>query len=159
MEKNIKNLYIGLFACIILTSMPNTMLQNFAALFSIVFIIAAYILRKKLIADSFEHNHASFIIRTFWIWSSLLVIGMVIAGLIISKYGDMTAIDNLTNAAMNGEIPDEAAANRTAAEYFATNFQLILKTTILCLLPAQIYAGIKTFKGYSAFNKTEKIIK
>ncbi len=159
MEPRIKNLYIGFAVCILLTSMPNATLQNIAALFSIVFIITAYVLRKKLTLDSFEHSHANYIIRTFWIWSAALFVGIMVAGIIISKYGDMSAIEQLISAAANGNVPDENASNQAAQDYFQTNLQLILKTTFLCLCPAQIYGAWSLYKGFLLAQKSLKINK
>ena len=155
-EPKIKNLYIGFAACIILSSMPNTTLQNIAAIFSMIFIIATYIQRKKFAPDSLEYNHANYIIRLFWLWSFIFVTGMIIAGLIISKYGDMSAIDQMTNAAINGIIPTEETINQMASQYFETNFQLILETTLFCLAPAQIYGALQLYKGFCLAKKAIK---
>jgi uncharacterized membrane protein len=155
--QRIKGLYFSLGACVIMTSIPDMTVQNIGGVFSIVFLIATQMQRKKFDATSYEYNHATYIIRTFWIWSAALVLGMMIAGWIVSQKGDMSAIDALTNAAMDGQIPDEAAADQAAADYFQTNFSLIVSTTILCLSPAQLYAAWRIMRGYPYAARKEKI--
>jgi hypothetical protein len=72
---------------------------------------------------------------------------MMGAGIMISQSGDMTALDTLLEDAMNGAQPSEESLDQATANYFNTNYALILKTTILWLTPAQTYAAWRIARG------------
>jgi len=141
--------YAAFGICLITSCIPNMSIQNYSALFTIILQIAAYFLRRREEPDSFAHNHIDFIIRTIWIWSLFFVIGMAGAGMMISQSGDMSALDQLMSSVTDGSIPTEADMNQTAQVYFETNYALILRTTLLWLGPAQLYAVWRIARGLS----------
>jgi len=109
-----------------------------------------YILRRKWDKETFEYKEASRIIKLFWVWSVIYVAGMFIAGLLISSFGDMTKMNEWTESVVQGTtIPDEESLKQVTQDYMDTNFKLIISMTILCILPAQIYAALRIKQGLS----------
>lgn len=150
-------LYVTLGLCVLMTCTPVMALQNFAGLLSLILLITAYILRYKSDKESLESHHATYIIRTIWVWSAFVILGMIGAGMMISQNGDMSAIDDLINSANNGFIPDEDGVEQTVNAYFETNYALILKTTLMWLAPAQIYAIWRITRGLPRAMKGERL--
>ena len=144
----LKYCYIAFAVCVVACSIPQMTIQTFAMIFSFVIIIAFYILRGKWDKGSFEYKEGSALIKAFWIWSALYVVGILVAGGIISSLGDMTALNEWTESVMQGGVaPDEAELKRVTAEYMSKNFTLITSATIACLIPSLAYAFIAIKKG------------
>lgn len=133
--------------CVLTSSIPQMDVQTFSMVFSIGAIIFFYVLRKKWATESFHYQETSYVIKTFWIWSTLYVAGMIVAGLLISTYGDMTALNQWAESMAQGGIPDEEELKRVTQDYMDTNFALMVKMTVLSILPAQIYAIWNIRKG------------
>jgi|GEM_PF-2942062 len=149
-DKKIYSLYLAFAICVITSCIPNMGIQSFGAIFSIVTIIAFYTLRKKWGADNIVKDEASFMIKTFWIWSAIYVVGMMIAGIMISSLGDMSSIHQWTEQIMEGGAPpDEAAVKLMMQQYMDANYGLIVKMSILCVAPSVIYAGWRLWVGIS----------
>lgn len=148
-QKKITALYSAFALCVMMVCVPLMSVQNWAAILSLLVLISAYILRKKSPADSLEAHHATFVIRSLWIWSLVLILGMAGAGWVVSQNGDMAAITHLVDSVMNGAILSEDEINNAFNDYIATNYDLILKTTVMWLAPAQIYGVWRIARGMS----------
>jgi len=149
-QDKLKYCYGAFALCIITSSVPQMTVQTFSMVFSIVMIIAFYIVRGRWGKESFEYKEASILIHTFWVWSGLYVGGIFIAGILISSFGDMTAINNWLESINQGGIPDEDSMRQVTQEYMDANFSLMITMTILSVLPAQIYA---VWRGKQAFGR------
>lgn len=147
--QKITALYAAYGLCVVMTCLPDMTMQNVAAIMTFILLAALYLLRSKWPEDSLEAHHTTFIIRTIWIWSAFLILGMIGAGMVISQNGDMSALDQLSSDIANGMPPTEDAMNQSAKAYFETNYDLILKTTLMWLSPAQIYAVWRIARGLS----------
>ena len=144
----LKYSYIALAVCVITSSIPLMAMQSFAMGMSIVLIVSFYIMRRKWATESFEHKEASAIIKTFWLWSLIYVVGVMVAGAVISSLGDMTAMNEWTESIVQGTaVPDEAGMKQATEEFMEKNFPFIISMTILSILPAQIYAAIRIKQG------------
>ncbi|OFW87179.1 MAG: hypothetical protein A3J37_05830 [Alphaproteobacteria bacterium RIFCSPHIGHO2_12_FULL_45_9] len=149
-QDQLKYCYYAFALCAVTTSIPQMAVQSFAMVFSIMIIIAFYVLRRKWDKETFEYKEASRIIKLFWVWSAIYVAGMFIAGLLISSFGDMTKINEWTESVVQGTaMPDEESLKQVTQDYMDTNFKLIISMTILCILPAQIYAALRIKQGLS----------
>lgn len=149
-QDQLKYCYYAFAICAITTSIPQMMVQSFSMIFSIIIIIAFYVLRRKWDKETFEYKEASRIIKLFWVWSAIYVAGMFVAGLLISSFGDMTKINEWTESVVQGTaIPDEESLKQVTQDYMDANFKLIISMTILCILPAQIYAALRIKQGLS----------
>jgi hypothetical protein len=134
--------YYAAFAiCIVTACIPQMTIQTFSMIFSLATIIAFYVLRRNWAKDTPFYTEASFVIKSFWIWSAIYVVGVFVAGILISTYGDMTALNEWAEKMMQGTaIPDEEELKRVTQTYLDTNRPLIIKMTLLSIAPAQIYA-------------------
>lgn len=157
-QRKIINLYSSFALCLILSCVPNMTAQNFALLFSFIFVIWAHIERRSAAADTPLKSHATYLIRTFWIWSSILFAGLVTAGIYISLNGDMSVIDTMMQNAENGIIPTEEETSALIHTYLESNFDMIVTTAIVCIAPAHIYAAYKLYKGFVFAHKNTSII-
>jgi uncharacterized membrane protein len=132
--------YVAFAICAVTACIPHMTVQTFSVIFAFVSIIAFYFVRKNWAKNTPHYNEASFVIKSFWIWSAFYVLGMVVAGILIIVYGDMTAMNQWMESIMQGAVPDEAELKRVTEEYLDKNMDLIVKATILSIAPAQIYA-------------------
>lgn len=155
----ILSLYAVYSFAILMGCLPNMDAQNISAITTILLLIAAYVFESKHTPDSLETHHAIFVIRTIWIWSTFLLLGIIGAGFIVATKGDMSTIDQFMDGINNGVVPTEDDINALTQSYFESNATLIIKTALVCLGPAQIYASwriirgaMRAFKGYRIQN-------
>ncbi len=149
-QDQLKYCYYAFALCAITSSIPQMTVQSFAMVFSIVMIIAFYVMRRKWGKETFEYKETSLIIKLFWVWSAIYVVGMFVAGGLISAFGDMTAMNEWTASVVQGTtIPDEEGMKQVTQAYMEANLNLIVSMTILCILPAQIYAALRIKQGLS----------
>lgn len=155
-EQNAKNdqrknaaLYLSLLIGVVAGCLPYGTAQGVSAILVIVALVLAYVLRDKQSPDSLVSHHATFVIRTIWIWSLFLMVGVVGAALVISSQADMSAIDALMNRINAGNIPTEDDIRMASDTYMADNFDLMLRTAIIWLAPAQVYALWRVVKGFT----------
>ncbi len=141
--------YLILLLGVVTACVPDMTVQGYSMLLGLVSLILGYIFRSRAVEDDLVWHHATFMIRTIWIWSLFLSIGIVGAGYIVSIQGDMSAIQSLMDSANSGSIPSEAEIDAAGSTFFDTNFNLILKTTLMWLAPAQVYAVWRIYKGLS----------
>ena len=146
-QDQLKYSYWAFALCVITCSVPQMMVQTFAMFFSIVMLIAFYVLRSRKTKETFEHNEFSALIKSFWVWSGIYVGGVFIAGILISTFGDMSAIHEWTEAVVQGAVPDEDSLKLATQKYMESNFNLMIGSTLLSILPAQIYAIIRIKQG------------
>lgn len=155
----ILSLYAIFSFAILMGCLPNMDAQNISAIAIIILLIAAYIFKSKNGPDRLETHHAIFVIRTIWIWSTFLLLGIIGAGFIIATSGDMSTIHQFMDSVNNGIVPTEDDINTLTQSYLESNSTLIIKTAVVCLAPSQIYASwriirgaMRAFKGYRIQN-------
>lgn len=148
-QDQLKYSYWAFALCVITCSIPQMMVQTFAMFFSIAMIIAFYVLRSKKDKEFFEYKEFTKLIKAFWVWSAIYVGGIFIAGILISTFGDMSAINAWTEAVVQGAPADEESMKLATQQYMDTNFNLMIASTLLCILPAQIYAALRIKQGLS----------
>lgn len=148
-QDKLKYCYITLALCIITSTIPQTTAQFLSMIISIVALPAFYVLRNKWHKQTFEYKEGNALIRTFWIWSVLYLVGLMVAGGLISSFSDMTAMNAWTESIVQGTaIPDEQAMEQVTHQFIEKNFWLITSMTILGILPAQIYAALRIKRGW-----------
>ena len=149
-QQTLKYCYAAFALCVISSLIPIMVIQTFSMAFTILTIIAFYIVRRKWVDGSFERTEANYLIKTFWIWSLIYAVGIMVAGTLISTFGDMTAINTWTQSVVEAGVPpDEESMKQMTEEYMATNAPLIAQATILCALPALIYAIWRSKPAFS----------
>lgn len=148
-KQKIASLYVPLLVGVIFGCLPDASMQGISALLDLIVLIAAYGIRSEAKEDDLVWHHSTFVIRTIWIWSLFLVIGMAGAALVIQMNADMGAITDLVNSANSGIIPTEGDVDLTMQKFMDTNYDMMLRTTIIWLAPAQVYAVWRSYKGLS----------
>lgn len=142
-------LYLSLLIGVVAGCLPYGSAQGISAILVIVALVLGYILRDKEGAGSLVAHHATFVIRTIWIWSLFLMIGMIGAAFVIYRQGDASAIDDMVNSIYGGMIPTEADIQAVSDRYIMDNYDLMVRTAIIWLAPAQVYALWRVVKGFS----------
>lgn len=148
-QKNITYLYIALFVSLGMNFIPYIIIQQFGFLLFITLFIATYIYKHQSDPDSLTKNHMIFIIRTIWIGSLILTVGIIAAGLL----ADNTIIHNTVDGVMNGVYFSETELNDILIEYTRQNL-LVFAATILPSIGYLIYRFIK---GAILANKNQLI--
>lgn len=147
---NILGTYAFCALSALLVCAPNFTAQNCGLGLSTIILIAAYISRAQSDAESLNHHHMTFIIRTIWIYSVLAVIGMTGAGYIIYERGDASSIDAMSQQIMStGAIPTEADVEAAGDAYLAANHSLIFGTLLMWMFPALVYMMWRVARGGS----------
>jgi uncharacterized membrane protein len=78
-------LYIG-FLFVVLFQFPLApMVQIFSVILLFILVSCIGFIRKESEKDSYIYNHATFLSRTLWMWSFMLTISVVLAGIYISN--------------------------------------------------------------------------
>lgn len=140
--------FYGLCAALALIScIPHMSAQNVGLTGILVVLILSYIKRCFSEADSLEHHHLSYIIRTIWIYSLFAAIGILGAGWVIWSDGNNAAIDALTSMVEQGGMPNEADMHATVNAYLADNENLIMKSMILWMMPSLLYFILRIARG------------
>lgn len=147
-QKNF-TLYLTLLVGVVLGCMPQMDMQTYSALIVFVSLTLAYFIRGRETGDTLVFHHATFVIRTIWIWSLFMILAMIGAGVTIQTSADMSVIDDLLARISSGMLPDESALDSTIQSFLEMNYNLILTTTIAWLAPAQVYALWRVYKGLS----------
>jgi uncharacterized membrane protein len=91
--EQVKTLFLyGVFVfALILQLMPSLTLQMLSLLIFAFAVVIIYILKHGAVQDGLLHNHATYLARTFWIWSFLMTAGTMIASFLIYQQHDMQA--------------------------------------------------------------------
>ncbi len=138
-QYDVFGVYISFLLALISNFIPSTMIQFFGGFLFIVTFFSAYIIRWKNKNESFKKNHMTFLIRTFWIGSLILVIGMLLSILL----GDHTIINNTVEGIMNGIVFTYSELTVIMMNYARANIFVFG----LCLLPSLIYLSYRLIKG------------
>lgn len=141
-QKNTLHLYIVFIISLICNVIPSTAIQFFGALLFIVALIAAYFYRAKHNKNTLVYTHMHFLIKTVWISSLFLAIG-ILAAVILA---DHSLIHQTTDQVMNGMFLDEARLHSILADYTKTNLMIF----ILTLSPSLLYFLYRLVKGIMA---------
>lgn len=137
--------YISFFIAILCNFIPNPFIHNFGAFAFFGLVIVTYVLRHKADKESYTHSHMAFLIKTFWISSLVLLIGMVIAGLL----GDHSIIHSAIDGAKRGIILSEKEIYAFMMQYGRANALLFTLT----LTPSIIYFVARLVKGFMQAKK------
>lgn len=147
-HKNL-SLYIGLLVAVISGCLPDMSMQGLSTILVFVVLTVGYFFRARAKQDDLVWHHATFVIRTVWIWSIFAIIGMIGAGYQIYSQGDASMIDAFMSQVMNGLIPTDADIQNVSDSYMAANENLMIAATLIWIAPAQVYALWRTYKGLS----------
>jgi uncharacterized membrane protein len=138
-QKTTLQLYYAYIASIICNVIPSSTVQTFGLILFIIIFIATYIFRSKAKDKSFMHNHMHYIIKSIWISSLILIIGMIAAYFM----ADHSIIYNIMENAKNGLVLTQDQLNSILMNYMRANLLVFIVTLTPCL----IYLAYRLSKG------------
>lgn len=138
-QSNIVQIYAAFIVAILLNFVPSTTIQAFGGIFLLLIVIATYIYRARAEKQSLTFGHMAYLIKSFWISSLLLLIGIFGAYLL----GDHTIIHNTVDRVTGGIMITEEQLDAIMMNYLKTNF-IIFSVTIS---PSVFYLTYRVVKG------------
>ena len=147
-QQNMMALYIGFLISTILSFLPSYNLQILGFIFFFATLIMTYIYKYRSDINSFQYSHSKYLIKTVWIFSIFLLIGIIIAGTL----ADNSSINATMNNIMNGQMISEAELENILMGYMKQNAFLFFITIVPSFLYFlyRIFKGIKLIKNNSA---------
>ena len=156
-QKNVQNIYAAFAAALIFQFIPLVTIQVFGFFLFIGVLVAAYMLRGKSETESLAYNHAHFIIRTIWIWSLFLMVGMVIAVPWFSQVADHSIIQSFLDQVSGGMMPSHEMMNDVMKRYMLANLADLLFIAGVALGPSMVYIIYRFAKGLTRALKGHRI--
>lgn len=144
-QKMITQLYGAFVAAFVMSFIPVQIVSVFGNLLFLAVLIWAYILKAKAEKESLIENHTLYIIRTIWISSVFLGIGIVAA----SFMADNTAIHDFMEQMKAGYLPQENDIQNVLNRYYASNLHVFVMT----LGPSVLYLIYRIGKGLTRATK------
>jgi uncharacterized membrane protein len=148
-QQNMLTLYIGLFISAIFQFIPSAGAQVFGVLFFGVLLIAAYVYRTGADEDSLQYSHAQYVIKSIWIFSLFLFIGVMLA----SVLADNTAIQETMDKAKGGVMMSESELESIMSGYVKNNLWVFITS----LGPSFIYFFYRLIKGVKLVRQNTNI--
>ena len=138
-KNTIIRIYIIFIISIALNFVPSVSAQTIGALLFFIMIIAAYVYRFKSEKGSIMHSHMRYLIKSFWIASLFLAIGILLS----TQFADHSAINNAVDNLMESTHLNESQMQSVAMEYTKQN----LLVFAAALLPSVFYLLYRCIKG------------
>lgn len=148
-QKTVLQIYIAYLASIIMSFIPSSPLSTFGTILFVIIFIATYYYRRKSSAGEFTYTHMQFILKTIWISSLILIVGMAAAYLLANH----TIIYQTYESIKGGLFLNEDQINGLIMDYFRANIFVFLLT----LSPSLIYLGYRFIKGIIFAKNNQKI--
>lgn len=148
-QKTIKALYNFLIISTVLSFVPHMIAMMGSLSLIMVVLIGAYIYRRKDSENGLLFNHMTYLIRTIWIGSSFLALGVIAAGLYLYTQGDHSLIATAANQAASGVMLSDAELESLTMEYMHVNKTPLLIGTIGFVGPTILYFIYRIVHGYS----------
>ncbi len=148
-QKTIKTLYAFLILSTILSFVPFIAAQFASLLLIMAVLLAAYIYKGKDAEDGLLFNHMTYLIRTIWICSAFLIVGIIGAGLYLYTQGEHSLIHSAANQAANGVILSQAELESLTMQYMEVNKTPLIIGTLVFVGPTIAYFIYRIVHGYS----------
>lgn len=126
---------------------PYMMLPYAGVSCAFVGLMAAYFYRWRNKGDDMMVYNTSYIIRTVWISSLILTVGIILFACIIFFNGDMSVVNTMMANAEKGIVPTEYDIYAMQHIFVQTNRALIITTALITLSPYPLYLIYRTLKG------------
>lgn len=130
-------LYAGIIGSILAQFVPVSAIQGLGALGILAILFITGHLRRRSKADSMIHSHATYLGRTIWIWSFILLISLVVAGYHASTQYSLSEFTEITRALAAHDIDDPAVRE-------------FIKIGLYAALPGVIYLVMRLARGIAA---------
>ncbi|NQZ14422.1 MAG: hypothetical protein HRT94_06350 [Alphaproteobacteria bacterium] len=156
-QQKIVQLYGALWACIILTCIPDVSFAIVATILFIILLITTYIVKKRSDEKSLTYNHTTYIIRGLWFGIFILpAVTVTIATLYLLPNYDPSVMNicaqPLAEHILNN--PDDTDIRRLYAfiapcmdGFMKDNMQVFLTAAIIAGTPIILYFLVRFGKG------------
>ena len=147
-RKTVVNIYAGMIASLILQFAPNSTLQILAILAFLIAFIWCYLARSRADKNSLVANHATYLIRSIWIFSLLTTIGVILCVIWLGFTVDPELIKSLSRGYI--ETVSQTGTPNISEDYIALveqNLSGVLLAVLITLGPSLVYLGYRLIKG------------
>lgn len=148
-QSTIQGLYVLLIAATIMSFMPSVAVSVFGIILLLITLIAAYIYRLSDSRDGLLHNHMTYMIGTIWIASTVIAIGIALAGWSVYMNGDHTAIQNAVLDVQSGAVPSEDHLYDYLWQYMDDNRKLIWDSAVTFVALPVLYFLYRVVNGFA----------
>lgn len=138
-QKTIIQIYVAFILAVVLNFVPSVTAQTLGALLLFVMVVAAYVYRFKSEKGTMMHSHMLYLIKSFWISSLFMAIGIVLS----IQFADHSVIHNAVETVKGGVFLSEEQIENIIMEYTKQNLLVFCAT----LLPAIFYLVYRCVKG------------
>lgn len=149
-QKTTFYIYIIFLVATISSFLPIISISFLGSILFSISIIIIYVFRFKSKEGSFRHGHMDYLIKSFWITSLLLSVGMSLSFLL----GNHSIINDTIDDLMNGFVVTEEEMGELLIEYLYANIFIL----ILTISPSIIYLTYRIIKGFICAKKLQAII-
>jgi len=146
-QKTVKKVYGALAASLLMAAIPHILAVMAVIVLFMGTLIAAYIIRKKSMPDSFSFSHMTYIIRTIWISSFIGTLSTLAATIYTLPLVDNEPIYNCIDS-----LPSSFAdinIDECATKFIDANLSVFITGTIIAAAPIVIYTLWRLYKGGS----------
>lgn len=116
-NNQVTSMYALYIISIIMNLLPIFSIATLGMFIFLVTFIANYILKFKADNQSADHGHYTYMAKTIWIFSFLVLIGLVLSYFI----GDHTIVNNMIQSAQNGIMYTSEQMMGMTADYIKDN--------------------------------------
>ena len=143
-KKQVAGVYILYIASIIMNLIPVFSIAFLGVLLFLVSFIANYILKYSADKQSMDYGHYAYMTKTIWIFSFLVLIGLVLSYFI----GDHAVIINMMQSAQSGVIYSADEMMALSADYIKSNMVLFAY-----FIPVTLHLIYRMAKGFYKAHK------
>jgi uncharacterized membrane protein len=151
-QYEVLGLYVAFLGALFSNFIPLVAIQMLGGILFLITIIAIYIIRWKNKNASFKHNHMDYLIKTFWVGTLVLLIGIVLSVF----FADHTPIYNVVEGIKNGLVFTKEELDIVMINYAKDNILIFG----LCLSPSLLYLFYRINRGIIEtinYNKIENL--
>jgi len=151
-QYHILGVYISFLYALFSNFIPLPIIQMTGLIVFIIAIISIYVMRAKSKNASFKHNHMEYLLKSFWVGSLILLVGIIISVF----FADHTVIYNVVDGMATGIVFTQEELNIVLMNYAKDNMLIFG----LCLSPSLLYLFYRTNRGIIEtvnYNKIENL--
>lgn len=156
-QKKTNSLYIILILSTVLSFVPLAVAQIASISLIVAVLVMAYLYRARDNEDGLLYNHMTYLIRTIWIGSTFLSLGVIAAGIYMYLQGDHSLIHDAANQIAGGTMLSEQALIGLTKDYMSANKNVLILGTGVFVGPAILYFIYRIANGYSRAAKGYRI--
>lgn len=148
-QTTIQSLYLLLIASTVMSFMPNIAVSLFGLLLLLIVLIAAYLYRLSDARDGLLHNHMTYMIGTIWLGSTLIALGVAMAGWWVYMNGDHSVVQSAVSSVQTGLVPSEDQMYGFLWQYMADNRKIIMDSALMFVAIPVLYFLYRVVNGFA----------